>query len=62
VPDVLADVLPRVRTAADLARLGFPGGTAPLRRALDPQAPGPREPGRYGPPPRRPKPPPYRGR
>ena len=49
-------------TAADLARLGFPGGTTPLRRALHPQAPAPREPGRYGPPPRRPKPPPYRGR
>jgi hypothetical protein len=62
VPDVLADLLPRVRTAADLARLGYPGGTAPLRRALDPQAPRPSEPDRYGPPPRRPKPPPYRGR
>jgi hypothetical protein len=61
-PDALADVLPRVRTAADLARLGFPGGTVPLRRVLDPQAPRPHEPGRYAPPPRRPKPPPYRGR
>jgi len=53
---------PRVRTAADLARLGFPAGPGPAMRGQPAagQQPPPRP--AWQRPPQRPKPPPSRGR